>query len=502
MKRISFSLLFALVIYAFSAKNRSSHQAAFDAGAVDRFITRQIAVQRIPGLALAVTRGDQVLYVKGYGNAGSGQPVSAQTQFYIASVSKSFTAMAVMQQVEAGKIDLDTPVQTYLPEFTLADPTAASRITVRHLLNMTSGLSENGYAELQQPQPESSAERVTSLRIARTVAPPGTEYHYFNPNYGILARVVEVVSGQSFSAYLQTHIFQPLGMQHTLNAMTFQEGNQKASSLASGHLVAFGMPIAFTERSGYIGGSGGVITTAEDMAPYLITLLNGGSYQVQQLVDPESITVMQTPPAGIDTNYAMGWVVSTHNGRPIIEHAGVYSNYSADVVLLPGEGIGIALLYNVSSLPTNAIGQPQIRDGLIALLPGGEPQPGRFSVGMWAAFTALLTLSGGFLALRSLLRLPAWAQKARTTPVWKHLPGILWTFTPALMLFWGIPAMTARFGDRVFGFINLYRAMLGIFTWLAITSVLGVINGMARIILLLRRPGQIRSQDRPELQEH
>ena len=121
---------------------------------------------------------------------------------------------------------------------------------------------------------------------------------------------------------------------------------------------------------------------------------------------------------------------------------------------------------------------------------------------MWAAFTALLTLSGGFLALRSLLRLPAWAQKARTTPVWKHLPGILWTFTPALMLFWGIPAMTARFGDRVFGFINLYRAMLGIFTWLAITSVLGVINGMARIILLLRRPGQIRSQDRPELQEH
>jgi hypothetical protein len=113
------------------------------------------------------------------------------------------------------------------------------------------------------------------------------------------------------------------------------------------------------------------------------------------------------------------------------------------------------------------------------------------SVGLWGAFTALLTLAGGFLAARSLLRLPGWKWKALATPVWKLLPGILWTFVPAVMLLWGIPAMTARFGDRAFGFVNLYKAMLGIFAWLALTGTMGVINGAARIGMLVR--GRIQS---------
>jgi hypothetical protein len=238
---------------------------------------------------------------------------------------------------------------------------------------------------------------------------------------------------------------------------------------------------------GYLGGSGGVITTAEDMAHYLIAMNNDGKYAAQQLVRPESIALMQTPPGGIQTNYAMGWIASTANGRRIIEHNGVLSVYSADAVLLPEEEIGIALLYNVSSLPTNAIGQPQIRAGLIDLLSGAEPKTGWMNVGLWGAFTALLTLAGGFLAARSLLALPRWSQKARGKPAWQLLPGILWAFVPALMLLWGIPEMTARFGDRVFGFVNLYKSMLGIFTWLALTGVLGVINGAARIAILLRR---------------
>lgn len=490
-----------LLVSAVPGSNRFPRQTAFDPTAVDEFINRQITVQHIPGLALAITRGDQVLYVQGYGNAGNGQPVTPQTQFLIASVSKSFTAMAIMQLVEAGKIDLDAPVQRYLPEFTLADPAAASQITVRHLLNHTSGLSEPSYSDLQHPQPGTIAERVTSLRIARPVARPGTEYHYFNPNYGILARVVEVVSGQPFSDYLNEHIFQPLGMEHTISAVTFQEGQEKADHLAAGHLLMFGMAIPFSEGNGYVGGSGGVITTAEDLAPFLIAQINGGSYHGQRLVQPESIRQMQTPPEGIQTNYAMGWTASTANGRRIIEHAGVFSIYSADVVLVPQEGIGVALLYNVSSLPTNAFGQPQIRDGLIALLSGEAPKTGWMTVRLWSIITALLTLVGGVLAVRSLLRLPEWRQKARTSPVWKLLPGILWTFVPMLMLVWGIPAMTARFGDRVFGFVNLYKSMLGIFAWLALTGVLGMINGIARIALLLGWNGELRQANRPVLSE-
>ena len=249
-----------------------------------------------------------MLYVKGYGTAGNNQPVTPQTRFFIGSVSKSFTALAVVQLVEAGKIELDAPVQDYLPEFTLADPEAASQITVRHLLNQISGISELGFADMNLPQPETIKERVTSLHIARPVAKPGAKYHYFSPNYGTLAWLVEVVSGQPFSEYLNEHVSSPLEMSDSLSVVTSTEGMQEADHLAQGHLVAFGMSFSYPDARDYLGGRGGVITTAEDMAHYLICQNNAGRYQNKQLVMPDSIALMHTPPTNSMSNYAMGWL--------------------------------------------------------------------------------------------------------------------------------------------------------------------------------------------------
>jgi CubicO group peptidase (beta-lactamase class C family) len=170
---------------------------------IDRFMTHQMATQHIPGLALAITHENQVLHIKGYGKANAHQPVTPQTQFPIASLSKSFTAIAIMQLVETGQLDLDAPVQKYLPDFTLADVKAASQITIRQLLNQSSGLSDLGFPESLLPQPATNLERVKSLHRARLVAYPGTQFHYFNPNYDVLAQVVEVVSQQSFAEYLR-----------------------------------------------------------------------------------------------------------------------------------------------------------------------------------------------------------------------------------------------------------------------------------------------------------
>lgn len=208
---------------------------------IDRFITHQMTTQHIPGLALAITHKNQVLHVKGYGKANAHEPVTPQTQFAIASLSKSFTAIAVLQLVEAGQINLNVPVKQYLPEFTLDDGKVADLITIRHLLNHTSGLSDLGFSESLQP---TNAERVISLHNARPVAAPGTEFHYFNPNYDVLARVVEVVSGQSFGEYLRSHIFTPLQMSQTFHATTMTEAKQRVEHLAMGHLMAFAMPFA------------------------------------------------------------------------------------------------------------------------------------------------------------------------------------------------------------------------------------------------------------------
>ncbi len=161
-------------------------------------------------------------------------------------------------------------------------------------MNQTSGLSEIGFADMLLPQPETIKERVTSLRIARPIANPGTEYHYFSPNYGTLARIVEVISGQTFSEYLDQQVFTPLAMSHSISVVTSTEGLPKADYLAQGRLIAFGYPFSYPEANGYLGGSGGVITTAEDMAHYLICQNNNGRYQNEQLVVPDSMALMHT----------------------------------------------------------------------------------------------------------------------------------------------------------------------------------------------------------------
>jgi len=479
-------LLGPLLMFLPNSKNQPAHQAAVNATEIDQFITRQMVRQHVPGLALAITQGDRLLYVKGYGQAGDGQPVTPQSRFFIASVSKSFTALAIMQLVEAGRIDLDAPVQAYLPEFSLADPYAAAYITVRHLLNQTSGLSEPGFADMELPQPETIKERVISLQIARPVAKPGTEYHYFSPNYALLARLVEESSGQSFSEYLEEHVFAPLSMSDSRSVVTSTEGIRKADHLARGHLVAFGIPFPYPEARGYLAGSGGVISTAEDMAHYLICQNDGGRYQNEQLVTPQSIALMHTPPAAINSSYAMGWQESTAGNQRTLEHNGILSAYSADAVLIPDEKIGIAILYNVSSFPTNTFASPQFRNGLISLLTGKQPEYSWMDVRLWGWITGLLTLIGGFLAIRSLLLLPRWSQISETMPLWQLVPGIVWAFVP-MMLLLGFPCLTARFADRVFGFVNFYKSMLDVFVWLGITGILGTITGMARIALLLRR---------------
>lgn len=145
--RVFFCYLCLLTVLADLSLNvaASPAQSALDTAALDRFIAEQMRAHRLPGLALVVTHHDRVIYVKGYGASRDGQPVTPETQFFIASLSKSFTAFTVMQLVEAGRIDLDVPVRTYLPELTTADSEVAGRITVRHLLNQTSGLSDGAF---------------------------------------------------------------------------------------------------------------------------------------------------------------------------------------------------------------------------------------------------------------------------------------------------------------------------------------------------------------------
>jgi CubicO group peptidase (beta-lactamase class C family) len=199
---------------------------------------------RIPGLALGIVRGDHIVHLNGFGVADpSGRPVTPQTPFIMGSLAKSFTALAVMQLVEQGQVELDAPVQRYLPWFRVADDAASAQITVRHLLNQTSGLStKTGRAFQGNPDLSDGAleQAVRALRDYPLAQPVGMTYQYSTVNYAVLGLIVQTVSGQSFEDYVQEHIFVPLDMR---SSYTSQSAAQ-AHGLASGCRYWFGQPVA------------------------------------------------------------------------------------------------------------------------------------------------------------------------------------------------------------------------------------------------------------------
>jgi CubicO group peptidase (beta-lactamase class C family) len=305
-------------------------------------------------------------------------------------------------------------------------------------------------------------------------------------NYGVLARVVEVVSGQPFSDYLHEHIFTPLQMAHTFNVITPEEVASHAEQIAQGHLLAYALPIASPEEHGILGGSGGVISTAEDMAHYLIMHNNRGRFQGVQLLSPDSVAQLHTPPAAIDSDYAMGWVAMSVDGILTLQHNGILSTFYAEMVLLPETGQGVVLLYNVQSQLQDALGFPPLKNGLIALLMGNQPQTGGVSVGVVGILLAAITLLSLTLQGRALLRLPRWMQRAPAIPLWRRLLGIIWAFVPAALVL-AMPTVVLRTSGRAFGYRTLFRSMLDVMLWLALSGVLGAVIGIARLVRLARR---------------
>ncbi len=465
-----------------------------DLAAVDRFMGAQIEKHRIPGVALAITHGDQIIHVRGYGQARSGAPVTERTRFRLASLSKSFTAMAVFQLSDAGKIDIDQPVRRYLPDFALATPSAAGGITARHLLNHTSGLADAGFADGLEARHNTLAERVASLRSAVPAGPPGTEFRYFDPNYQVLARLVEVVSGQAFDAFLKTRVLAPLAMGDSVSAPTSNAPALDQDQLAQGHIVVYGFPVAMPEVVGFLGGSGGVVSTASDMAHSLIAHANGGQFAGRSVLSPANILLMHTPPAGIGSHYGMGWVASTVDGTQTVEHNGILSTFYAEAVLLPQSGYAFALLVNEYSLASSILAFPVLKRGVVALLSGRQPAHGGLGMPTLGLLLAAASALGIGLAIRSLLRLPQWTLRHADGAAWKLLASMLWLLLPAAALL-VLPELLALLTGRSFGYQILARTMPELVIFLAVCGGLGLLNGVLRAVALVRKR-TVRDADR------
>jgi CubicO group peptidase (beta-lactamase class C family) len=316
---------------------------------IDAYIEAQMRAWNIPGTALVIVRDGQVAHLKTFGQAGKDRPVTPQTPFEIGSCSKSFTALAIMQLVEAGQVDLNAPAQVYLPWFRVADAEASGGITVRHLLNHTSGLSNEIDARAWiNPRGLSLEDWGRSLQRVQLSTTPGTHYQYSNFNYMLLALVIEAVSGQSYGAYLSQHIFSPLNMHNSFT----DPAMARAYGLADGYTWWFGKPLRSLEKPRPdMLGAGYIMVSPEDMTHYLSMQLNGGSYENIRLLSAEGITAMHTPPQ-LPTEsslYGMGWVNYQEGGQTIINHNGRSASFTSSIFLLPELRLGIAVMVNVSS---------------------------------------------------------------------------------------------------------------------------------------------------------
>jgi CubicO group peptidase (beta-lactamase class C family) len=365
-----------------------------DFAAIDAYVETEMKAARIPGLALGIVHDGHPVHLRGFGKADdAGRCFTPETPFFIGSNSKSFTALAVMQLVEAGKVDLDAPVQRYIPLFRVADREASAEITLRQLLNQTSGLTERAgrsatLAAGMQPL-EAAVRALATTRLAR---PPGAGFEYSNLNYTTLGLVVETVAGEPFDAYLKTHIFEPLEMHHTYTSID----EAKRDGIASGYRYWFGYPVAYDSPGhGSTVPTGGVISTAEDMSRYLAMYQSGGRYRGRVVLSAAGVTEMMQPgPAttrGVSSGagYAMGWFVGPWGGVAASYHFGDEPNAHAGMALVPRGNWGVVVLFNVGTHGGALPGLLAIEQSLAGMLAGGTVR-GTGVGAFYAAFDAVV----------------------------------------------------------------------------------------------------------------
>ena len=331
---------------------------ADDVRAVDSLFT-SYNLPDAPGASVVVIRDGQVVVRRAYGMADRERHVAAtpETDYRLASVSKQFTAMAVMLLAKDGRLRYDQPVRDFLPEL----PAATRAVTVRHLLNHTSGLLD--YEDLI---PETRTAQLDDRDVLTLLGSkdsmyfvPGTQYRYSNSGYVLLGIIVARVSGMTFPDFLRTRIFAPLGMSATVAHV---EGSNTVPHRAYGYSPRGGSFVQ-TDQSVTSAtlGDGGIYTNVDDMVRWDQALYG------TRLADAATLQLATTPPqlpAGAETLYGFGWFVDSYRGEKRWRHTGETSGFKNAIQRYPDRHLTIVILTNRSSGEPAAIAE-RIADRLL-----------------------------------------------------------------------------------------------------------------------------------------
>lgn len=330
---------------------------------IDDIVQRTMDEFGVPGMAVSVVYGGDVLYASGKGIVETGKPekVDAATLFQIASVTKAFTTAALAVLVDEGKVDWDAPVIDYLPEFRMYDAWVTREFTVRDLLTHRSGLSP-GAGDLLIIDGKSSPDDVVhAMRYLKPSSSFRSHFDYDNLLYIVAGKLIAKVSGSSFPAFLEERVLKPIGM---VNCSATLSRAEKNAVKATPHLLIDGkLQTTLSLESDLTSPTGGVNCSANDMARWMLFLLNDGvnaegkqiisKAQMQQLFAPVSVTSSRSylveHAGSFLTAYALGWNVSTFYGQPMYAHSGGLWGMTTYIAILPEQNLAVFASNNLLS---------------------------------------------------------------------------------------------------------------------------------------------------------
>lgn len=327
---------------------------------IDKLLSKSVK-ENEPGLAILVVKDSRVIYRKGYGiaNLENGTPVKGETIFYTASVSKQFTAMAIMMLAEAGKLSYDDPLTKFFPKF----PDYAKKITVKHLLYHTSGLTD--YIEIfkdKENLTDSVAVTKKAIEILAKQKEPdfeaGTKHEYSNSGYLVLAGIVEQASGQDFPTFIKEKIFQALEMKDSFVVTTSKDLPEK---LARGYKLKNSnyKDVEFGKNSlDLCYGDGGILTNVQDMYKWDQALYT------EKLVKADTLKLAFS--AGTLDNgekidysdgwgYGFGWAIGDIVGQELITHSGSWYGWATVIARVPSKKLSVVIFANTDEIDVSDI---------------------------------------------------------------------------------------------------------------------------------------------------
>jgi CubicO group peptidase (beta-lactamase class C family) len=338
---------FALILSIFSALPLAAQQPRY--AELERVVLAELEETRTPGAVVAIVQGETIVYQKGFGvsNVETSQPAAPEMLFRIGSMTKMYTAAALVSLAEEGKIDLNAPIGKYMEWL----PPRLASVTAHQLMSHTAGLAD-GAALFGKHDEGALAEEVRGYKDSMFFADPGAVFSYANPGFVIAGYLAERLSGESYSRAVQKRVLDPLKMARS----TFQPTVAMTYPFSVGHVGDAGKAARVMrpmEDNSQIWPTGFLFSNASDLARFAIAFMNGGRIDGKQALSAKLIERLSTPNAPVQSqidgaSYGYGLMMRDYRGVRLVEHGGTTTGFASDFVMAPTQRVAVIVLANRS----------------------------------------------------------------------------------------------------------------------------------------------------------